>query len=213
MQLGLSCLVDTSTPLVEFRYLKALEDILPTQEGRKVVMAEARHAHKGEDVTEEMLDEARQKLRQMMREGGAAAGRSKFSAVHPRFTRTKSPRLKVAAREVMRENRVASALGDHGDNSNAGGGIMQAVEHSASEVDAVFRKLDSDKSGFVDAHELKQYFKMANGETSLQRRKTAAKLLKFFDKNADGLISIEEFRDGMEVGLCCESGYCGAFHA
>mgnify|MGYP000306317600 CR=1 FL=1 len=40
---------------------------------------------------------------------------------------------------------------------------MHAPQHSASEVDAVFEKLDADKSGGIDTHELKQYFKMANG--------------------------------------------------
>ena len=46
-------------------------------------------------------------------------------------------------------------------------------------VDAVFARLDQDKSGLVNAHELKQFFKAENNEQSLQRRKTAADLLKY----------------------------------
>ncbi len=45
-------------------------------------------------------------------------------------------------------------------------------------VDKVFTKLDVDKTGKLNAHELKQFFKVANHEHSLQRRKTAAELLK-----------------------------------
>jgi len=40
------------------RYLKALEDILPTPEGHKVVVAEAKHAHPDiVDPSEDMLQE------------------------------------------------------------------------------------------------------------------------------------------------------------
>jgi len=37
-------------------------------------------------------------------------------------------------------------------------------------IDAVFCKLDTDGSGDVDAHELKQFFKAVNHEHSLQVR-------------------------------------------
>ena len=46
-------------------------------------------------------------------------------------------------------------------------------------VGLVFQRLDVDKSGLVNAHELKQFFKRENKEQSLQRRRTAKELLKY----------------------------------
>eukprot|EP00750_Incisomonas_marina_P018144 INCI2728.1.p1 GENE.INCI2728.1~~INCI2728.1.p1 ORF type:complete len:708 (-),score=135.27 INCI2728.1:1882-4005(-) len=74
-------------------------------------------------------------------------------------------------------------------------------------VDAVFARLDQDKSGLVNAHELKQFFKAENNEQSLQRRKTAADLLKYFDENNDGSIDLDEFRRGMDKIRYEEDGF------
>ena len=45
-------------------------------------------------------------------------------------------------------------------------------------VDKVFTRLDADGTGRVNAHEIKQFFKLENREQSLERRKTAKQLLK-----------------------------------
>ena len=53
-----------------------------------------------------------------------------------------------------------------------------------------------DGNGWIDAMELKRFFRKIAGESQLERRRTAAELLRFFDRNGDGVIDVLEFELG-----------------
>ena len=108
-------------------------------------------------MTEEYLEEARQKLRHMMYEGGTSAGRSKFNAVHPKFSKSKKvPKLKTAANKVAMANAAtsnANANANANTKANAKAKaptLAQPRVHSADEIDAVFVKLDVDGNGEIE---------------------------------------------------------------
>ena len=80
------------------------------------------------------------------------------------------------------------------------GRLQQEREHKESIVrqkaNAVFPRLDLDGNGWIDAMELKRFFRKIAGESQLERRRTAAELLRFFDRNGDGVIDCLEFELG-----------------
>ena len=65
-------------------------------------------------------------------------------------------------------------------------------------IEAVFKRLDKDRSGDIDKSEIKRFFKKAAGESHNERNKTADKLLAYFDKDGDGCIDLEEFKLGVK---------------
>ena len=72
----------------------------------------------------------------------------------------------------------------------------QREEMLRAKAAAVFAKLDLDGNGWIDAMELKRFFRKIAGESQLERRRTAAEILRFFDRNGDGLIDQLEFELG-----------------
>ena len=140
------------------------------------------------------------------------------------------------------ERNMSSAEVEAGGCSKDDVAVKQAAtdEEFYAAVTKVFQQLDKDKSGSLNAHELKQFFKRANNERSLQRRKTASELLKqvnhqniswclfvcrtrtetneccvfdrYFDDNNDGTIDVDEFRNGMDRIRFAEGGsFCNTF--
>jgi len=65
-------------------------------------------------------------------------------------------------------------------------------------IEAVFKRLDKDRSGDIDKSEIKRFFKKAAGENHSERNKTADKLLEYFDKDGDGCIDFGEFKEGIK---------------
>lgn len=68
----------------------------------------------------------------------------------------------------------------------------------SQKIEAVFKRLDKDRSGDIDKSEIKRFFKKAAGENHAQRNETADKLLDYFDKDGDGCIDYDEFKQGIK---------------
>jgi len=64
-------------------------------------------------------------------------------------------------------------------------------------ADLIFDKIDTDKSGEIDAKELKKHFEsVTTTESNSEEDLSAESILKALDLNADGVISREEMRSG-----------------
>jgi len=65
-------------------------------------------------------------------------------------------------------------------------------------ADLIFDKIDTDKSGEIDAKELKKHFESVttSSESNSEEDLSAESILKALDLNADGVISREEMRSG-----------------
>ena len=68
----------------------------------------------------------------------------------------------------------------------------------SQKIEAVFKRLDKDRSGDIDKSEIKRFFKKAAGENHAQRNETADKLLDYFDTDGDGCIDYDEFKQGIK---------------
>ena len=70
-------------------------------------------------------------------------------------------------------------------------------EESDSELECIFRALDSDNSGTIDSSELKTELLRRGSKVSIQELTV---ILKEVDSNGDGLISMDEFKAAYKSG-------------
>ncbi len=65
-------------------------------------------------------------------------------------------------------------------------------------IEAVFKRLDTDRSGDIDRDEIERFFKKTAGDSQSERSKTADSLVEYFDQDGDGCIDLNEFKSGIK---------------